>query len=573
MVNTNHIHHHILSAILAAGVLTACGGSSSLPGPPPGLDHSPSDATTTPQRGAEESTAPSEPTATPEPSGYLIDMGVPGSITASIEPALQEAGVPRVAAAEDAILRVTLAPLEGDTVTEVVYVLAGAFATVPDEIDWLAFQAWWRTGDASGLGFDLAPNLVLTEADLATFTALYGEPAAPLEVVSEAERAAILWDQRPALTLIPFDHLEPALKVISMDGVNPLFRDADMSAYPLTVRVGVRPLTERGGQAVDGLAELGMLPATNRDPAAIQVITLTGVTALVRATATQMELRGYDFPILEIQDELARGDLLHVSNEVSFYSACPEPDWVQDGLSFCSKPAYIETLTLLGVDLVELTGNHINDYGIDPLAATIDRYEDNGMVVFGGGRTLEEARVPRIIPLTDGSRIAFLGCNSAGPSFAYATVETPGAAPCEDFGWVIDTIQSLKANDQADVVIVTLQYFELDDYQPTAQQREDFEALAAAGADIVSGSQAHQPQGFSFVDGRLVHFGVGNLFFDQMDRIENRQLFVDHHVLYRGRHISTVLYTGMMESYAQPRAMTAEERAGFLQDIFTASGW
>jgi hypothetical protein len=43
--------------------------------------------------------------------------------------------------------------------------------------------------------------------------------------------------------------------------------------------------------------------------------------------------------------------------------------------------------------------------------------------------------------------------------------------------------------------------------------------------------------------------------------------------LYEGRHISTVLFTGMMEAWAQPRSMTAQERAEFLPIIFEASGW
>ena len=61
---------------------------------------------------------------------------------------------------------------------------------------------------------------------------------------------------------------------------------------------------------------------------------------------------------------------------------------------------------------------------------------------------------------------------------------------------------------------------------------------------IVSGSHAHHAQGFGFhVDG-FIHYGVGNLFFDQMDYIETRQMFADKHVLYEGRHISTVLFTG-----------------------------
>ena len=70
-----------------------------------------------------------------------------------------------------------------------------------------------------------------------------------------------------------------------------------------------------------------------------------------------------------------------------------------------------------------------------------------------------------------------------------------------------------------------------------------------------------------------MHYGVGNLFFDQMDFLENRQMFADKHILYNGHHISTVLFTGLNEDYAQPNPMSPEDRTAFLQTIFQASGW
>nr|HID15052.1 hypothetical protein [Anaerolineae bacterium] len=67
--------------------------------------------------------------------------------------------------------------------------------------------------------------------------------------------------------------------------------------------------------------------------------------------------------------------------------------------------------------------------------------------------------------------------------------------------------------------------------------------------------------------------GLGNLFFDQMQSLETRQEFVDRHVFYDGRHISTELLTAMLEDYARPRPMTDEEREALLRAAFGASGW
>jgi poly-gamma-glutamate synthesis protein (capsule biosynthesis protein) len=117
----------------------------------------------------------------------------------------------------------------------------------------------------------------------------------------------------------------------------------------------------------------------------------------------------------------------------------------------------------------------------------------------------------------------------------------------------------------------------------------DFLPLSEAGAAIVSGSQAHHPHGLAFVDDRLVHFGLGNLFSDQVrmpfnagPRLFNPDLlpvpgtrlaFIDRHIIYDGRHISTELLTIVLEEDGQPRPMTEDERRIFLQDTFTASGW
>jgi len=105
--------------------------------------------------------------------------------------------------------------------------------------------------------------------------------------------------------------------------------------------------------------------------------------------------------------------------------------------------------------------------------------------------------------------------------------------------------------------------------------------MADAGAIIVSGSQAHMPAAMEFYEGSFIHYGLGNLFFDQMShRLDNgkiindtRNVFVDRHIFYDGRYIGTELLTYIIEDYARPRVMTDTERANFLQEIFSATVW
>jgi poly-gamma-glutamate capsule biosynthesis protein CapA/YwtB (metallophosphatase superfamily) len=98
--------------------------------------------------------------------------------------------------------------------------------------------------------------------------------------------------------------------------------------------------------------------------------------------------------------------------------------------------------------------------------------------------------------------------------------------------------------------------------------------MAQAGAVIVSGSQAHQPQALEFENGALIHYGLGNLFFDQYDVSKaTRQGFIDRHIFYDGRYIGTELLEIQFVDYARPRPMTAAERDDLLNSVFKASGW
>jgi len=131
---------------------------------------------------------------------------------------------------------------------------------------------------------------------------------------------------------------------------------------------------------------------------------------------------------------------------------------------------------------------------------------------------------------------------------------------------------------QVNLVLVEIQYTETNgagDYQtePVWQQQETFQAISSAGADIVTGVQAHRPQALEFTNDGLILYGLGNLFFDQMHSWETRQGLIARHTVYDGRHISTELLVTVLEDWAQPRWATPEEREMILAPVFAASGW
>ncbi len=443
-----------------------------------------------------------------------------------------------------------------------IYALVAPFPTIPDGVSLVDLKNAWA-GAATG---PFAERPIWMDAStLAAFSTIWGAPASGS--VNAAPAGQLLdsaWADPPSWALIPFEALEPRWKVLTIDGQSPVHNDFSEDTYPLKIDFNLTP------------AAFPLLSG-NRDPGKLTVLAMTGVTALVRATADRMERHGILYPGEEIRSVLRSADITHISNEISFKSNCPPPDQYSESLIFCSDPRYIALLEDIGTDVVELTGNHVLDYGANPFLSTLDTYDQLGWSYFGGGRDLQSALKPAILE-DHGNKFAFLGCNKAGPPSDWATESGPGSAPC-DLDALSLELADLRSSGY--LPIMTFQYNEYYQSNPTDYERRDFLKMAAAGALIVSGSQAHFPAAMEFSSGSFIHYGPGNLFFDQMSHLmpdgtvvdDTRDGFVDLHVFYDGRYISTELVSYRIEDYSRPRLMTESERRVFLDKIFTAGGW
>ena len=443
------------------------------------------------------------------------------------------------------------------TATEWVLAPVVPFPTIKDAISWSDILAFWKEGNRRVL-----PTLFCTREVEAGLEALLGRPNtdAPIKIVSLEKIIDEAWAAHPAAwAIVPFDQLTPRWKVLRLDGADVLEKGLREKEYPLRIYFSIE------GEQAD---KFTFPQFTNRDEEQMTVLMMTGVTALVRATAVQMERNGILYPSQHVGPVLRSADITHISNEIPFAKDCPFPDANQKTLTFCSDPRYIELLREVGTDVVELTGNHFEDYGPEATRETVAMYDKEGWRHYGGGIDLANAQKPSMV-IDHGNSISFMGCNPVGPQFAWADENYPGAAPC-DFDYMQETLEQLRNET---VPVVTWQYEESYRYFPTPKQQEDFRRMIDAGAKIVSGSQAHQPQAMEFYNDGFIHYGLGNLFFDQMEELGTRQECIDRHIIYNGRHISTELLTFMLENYAQPRPMIIEERQALLQSLFSASGW
>jgi hypothetical protein len=507
-------------------------------------------------------------TATPTPAlpaGIYVPYGIPDAVAEVISNVAAQ--YPNffsiVTSADAADIRVTASPGPRDVpIAEWVYAVVVPFPSLVEDCTWVDVESAWR-GKPS-VSFSDEPLLMTVETAAALASTLGDPSPGGYRIISENSLLQKAWNSQPSWAIVEFQQLEPRWKVADIDGWSVLDKELDTDSYPLVLRIGAVGSDHHLKRFADALGA----PVANRDTGQMTVLAMTGVTALARGTATRMETHGVTYPAQDIRDWLLEADITHISNEVSFAQDCPPPA-NNETMVFCSNPKYIDLFTDLDIDVVELTGNHLLDWGVQPMRDSLRMLEERAIPYYGGGWDIVRAREP--LTITHGANtFGFIGCNPVGPASDWATETLPGSAPC-DFDLVRTQVRLLR--DSGVIPIVTLQYWEFYQYEPTPKQRQDFRSLAEAGAAIVSGSQAHQPQGFEFYADSYIHYGLGNLFFDQMWSLETRQEFLDFHYFYNGQHISTVLRTAILEDYARPRPMTPDERSTLLRSAFAASAW
>jgi len=515
------------------------------------------------------------PTSSPIPTSAITNTPAPALlwVSPSVPTALnkQAAGlnIPQTTDSKLATIHLDVADPAHvpDIKSTWIYALVAPFPTLADNITEDDLHAFWS--DSSSGPFAGHP-LLMAESTLAAFTAIWGEPAqGSVKIVSEDGLLDSAWAALPSWAIIPFEQIQPKWKVLTINGQSPIRKNFDSTSYPLKVDFALT--------SSPGLEPISGLPASNYDPSKLTTVILTGVTALWAATSYIMEVKGITYPGSSIRDILREADITHISNEVPFDTGCPYPNPGETSLAIlCSQPAYMDLFTDIGTDIVELTGDHFNNRGVNAMLNTLELYKEKGIPYYGGGANRIDSMKPLLLE-KNGNQLAFIGCN-AKLDYPHATDTIPGAAPC-DFDYMVEQIRALRS--QGYLPIVTFQDYEYYSPEPRPGQIDRFHTVADAGAVLVSGSQAHFPQAMEFYNGVFLHYGLGNLFYQQMTyTLEDgtvidgtRREFLDRHVFYDNRYLGVELLTAILVDYARPQWMTERQRLAFLSDYFYASGW
>lgn len=298
------------------------------------------------------------------------------------------------------------------------------------------------------------------------------------------------------------------------------------------------------------------------------IVVQTGVTAMTRAFIAAADRAGdILYPVRDTMGITSQADIAMTSNEVSFLDPCTYP--LKNRMSFCSPLRFFKILTASGFDVIELTGNHNNDYGRAHNVQSMEMMERAGMIYFGGGRNRAQAEAVRYVTAR-GKRIAFVGFNEIGPEGAWASETRAGAARLS----APALERALReARTRADIVFLSIQCGNENDAVPWPGQRALLRRGAQLGADIVVSSSAHRPMGIEFYGGRFISYGLGNFLFDQMQTINHRRGVIARHHFHRGRHAQTELLPYLIHDYCRPQPVHDREARELMEEIYRLSPW
>ena len=365
--------------------------------------------------------------------------------------------------------------------------------------------------------------------------------------------------------MIPVDELTPEQKLISINGE--YYLDSLKSGAVFRV---VKFESDKFTEEIAPLVE-GAFVAVFPEKSSLLTLAQTGVTALSRRMNTALNAVGdAEYFAAEIGDFLSGFDLTHTSNESSFSDSAT-------GANICSDRRFIKTLQRIGLDIVELTGNHNQDCGDEDAAETIDIYTENGIKIVGGGKTAEMAAVPLELD-SKGSRITMLAFNQ---STGGATLDdTPGA---NQYVESRAAAQIGEAKNRGDTVIVDVQYYECNAYaseyeDATCDQADSaagdqigfFRHLIDLGADVVVGTSAHQPQTFELYGDGVIYYGLGNLFFDQSSWPGTTRSLVLVHYFYNNKLLQTRVVPTVYDGSYQTKLLDKETAKWFIGRLISA---
>ncbi len=312
-----------------------------------------------------------------------------------------------------------------------------------------------------------------------------------------------------SLAIVPLGAVNASVRIIAIDGVDPVQQPDELARYPLRRAVAV--VAHSGDPRLAAIQPAFASRAGVAVPKPVHLVAL-GTTLPARCAYARMrDLGDYTAAWHETAAIIRAADIA-IANLEAVPSDLGTPFGCLETTTFLSPAATTDGFAFAGLDIVSLANNHSRDYGPAVLLDGIANLRAAGIAVAGAGADAGSAAAPLFVD-AGGLRFAFLAYDDvAGLAYA-ASDDIAGTNPLDEARMVAD-IRAARA--QADAVIVMVQWG-IPEYYADANERQRALAAAAlrAGAAYVYGDGPHVPQGLSFAGEGLVQYSLGNFIFDQ----------------------------------------------------------
>jgi poly-gamma-glutamate capsule biosynthesis protein CapA/YwtB (metallophosphatase superfamily) len=221
------------------------------------------------------------------------------------------------------------------------------------------------------------------------------------------------------------------------------------------------------------------------------------------------------FPLRDLAPLLQAADIAFVNLESPFSDRGAV---VEHGMIFKAEPEMIAGLELAGVDVVSTANNHARDQGSHGVEFTLDWLHRHQIAAAGTGESAEAAHAGVVIA-RNGVRFGFLAYTYDQSNGNHPDIDDRVAVM--DIGCMREDVARLAG--RADVAIVSMHAG--IEYSPKSNGRQTAFARAAidAGASVVVGHHPHVTQPWERYGEGVIFYSLGNLVFDQFQRIETQR--------------------------------------------------
>lgn len=231
-----------------------------------------------------------------------------------------------------------------------------------------------------------------------------------------------------------------------------------------------------------------------------------GDTGPVRKLERVVIEKGSYHVLGELKSTLHNADLVFANLEANFSNRGTPLDKIP---VFRLDPAAFQVVKDANIKVVTLANNHMFDYGVNAFSDTVKLLESSGIMCFGAGLTMEQAKQPRVLDIK-GIKFGFIGFrDNEGKSYDDNGVATPQFIK-ED---VIKAIKELRPS--VDVLILSLHIGWEYQFTPSPKDVSLCRNFIDEGVDIILGHHPHYPQGIEKHNNGLIAYSLGNFIWDQ----------------------------------------------------------